>query len=115
MLSGSIHVQRLCWTVCLLMVTMTAARAQVSNGSVAGQVTDPSGAGIPAAAVKLVNQGTGIEQIEKSDDNGNFVFPNAPAGVYTLTAEKAGFRTFDVTNLEIQVAQAVRQDVQLSL
>jgi hypothetical protein len=94
---------------------LTVLRAQVSSGSVAGQVLDPSGAGVPNATVTLVNQGTGVERSVKSGEGGDYSFPALQAGFYTIRAEHPGFRGFEVKNLEVQVAQAVRQDVQLTI
>jgi hypothetical protein len=99
----------------LLCFVVSNTRAQVSSGSVAGQVTDPSNAGVPGATVTLRNQGTGAERTAKTDAGGNYVFPSVPAGLYTVRAEMQGFRSFEATNLEIQVAQAVRQDIPMAL
>ncbi len=115
MLQGQWRHQRAGWLVCLLTLSLSLLQAQVSSGSIAGQVADPSGAGVPGAAVTLVNQGTGVERAVKTNESGSYVFPTVPAGVYTIRAEMQGFRGFEAKNLEVQVAQAVRQDIQLTI
>ena len=47
--------------LCVVLSAAAAAGAQVSSGSIAGQVTDVTRAIIPGVAVTLVNQGTGAE------------------------------------------------------
>lgn len=112
---GYLAPRRAVWMVCVVSCCLALVQAQVSSGSVAGQVTDPSGAGVPGATVTLVNQETGVERTVKASESGNYSFPTVQAGVYTIRAEVAGFRGFDVKNLEVQVAQAVRQDIQLTI
>lgn len=89
--------------------------AQVSNGSVAGRVTDPAGAVVPAATVTLTNQGTGQARTMKTTGNGDYMFPIVEPGMYTLHTEATGFKGYDVTGLTVQVAQAVTQNVQLQV
>lgn len=115
MLKPYIALQRSCWILCLLICAIAAVQAQVSTGSVAGQVADPSGAAVAGVAITLINQGTGVEHAVKSNESGGYVFPNVQAGLYTVRAEIQGFRGFEVKGLEVQVAQAVRQDIQLAL
>lgn len=115
MLQGQLFSRRAGWIAGLLLCCVAISQAQVSSGSIAGQVTDPSTGGVPGATVTLLHEGTGVERTIKTGDNGNYAFPTVAAGVYTLRAEAPGFRGFQVTNLEIQVAQAVRRDMQLTL
>ena len=57
--------------------------------TISGFVADPSGAGVPNARVALVNQDTAIVVITtKSDSNGNFAFPSAPASAtYSISVQ----------------------------
>ena len=42
----------------LFLWTLLPAAAQTTSGSISGTVTDPLGAGVPGAAVTLINRGT---------------------------------------------------------
>lgn len=99
----------------LALMVLAAAWTQVSTGSIAGQVTDPTGAVVPSASVKLVNENTGAERSVTADAAGNYVFPLVPPGFYRLSVAAPGFKTFQVAGLEVQVAQRVTQNVQLEV
>jgi len=43
----------------LLLACAVSASAQVNKSNLTGVVSDPSGAAVPAAAMRLVNTGTG--------------------------------------------------------
>ena len=105
---------RIATTACMLLF-LAPLRAQVSNGSVAGRVTDPASAVIPAATVTLINQGTGLSRIVKTSANGDYMFPIVDPGAYTLRAEAAGFKAYEATGVTVQVAQSVTQNVQLQV
>ena len=99
----------------LLLGFVLALPAQVANGSIAGLVTDPSHAGIPNANLHLIDKGTNVERSTQSDAAGSYNFPLVAPGVYSIRADAVGFRSFEVTSLEIQVAQQVNQNFELSI
>ncbi len=69
--------------------------AQVDiSASLAGTVTDPSGAVIPNAAIVAHNVNTGIEAKVTSDGAGFYQFVSIAAGTYTVTCTASGFKTF---------------------
>ena len=53
---------------------------QGTNGSLTGQITDPTGAAIVGANVTLTNTGTSESQIEKTDTTGAYLFKLVPPG-----------------------------------
>src|SRR3954463_3503632 len=99
----------------LLISALSHAGAQGVGGSIAGQVTDPTHAAVPNSTLRLTNKGTGAERITQSDGEGNYNFPIVAPGVYTIRAEAQGFRSLDVTSLEVQVAQQVNQNFELAV
>lgn len=101
---------RLYWRVGLiilvLMGTSLLAVAQVqTNTEISGTVSDGQGAIIPTASVTLRNQGTGEIRTTITNGAGSYAFLSIPPGVYTVTAEHAGFKTMVVTNRVAQVAE----------
>src|SRR5262245_23042832 len=68
-----------------------SALAQVDTGTVAGTLTDSTGAVLPAAAVTIRNTDTSQEFKLSSNELGQFVSPPLPPGPYDVSAEKAGF------------------------
>ncbi len=99
----------------LFGLSVTAAWGQVSSGSIAGHVSDASRAAIPAVSVTLVNEGTGAQRTATTDSGGNYIFPLVAPGLYTVRATAQGFKSFEVTRLEVQVAQGVTKDIQLEV
>ncbi len=96
--------------IVLLALTICAvcALAQSGNGSVRGTVTDPTGASIPNAAVKLTNSGTGVELKAFSNEAGLYVFPAVPAGSYGIVVEFEGMGKWENTLMvRVQVSQTV--------
>lgn len=62
-----------------------------NTGSIAGTVTDVSGAVVPGATVTAAGSTSGISRSTATNDNGRFLIGSLPAGNYALTAEATGF------------------------
>ncbi len=80
-----------------------------------GQVTDVSGAAIPAARVKATNVGTGVETNSTSDSSGNYTFPDLAPATYTITVDAVGFKAEILNGTKLDVAQRARLDVHLQV
>src|SRR5580693_4901395 len=68
----------------ILPFTAQLAHSQVLTGSLVGNVTDPSSAGVPGAAVKITQVETNESREGLTNDAGVFSFPAIPAGTYTV-------------------------------
>lgn len=102
-------------TVLLALMLLPCCLLAQSSGSIAGQVTDQSGAVVSSITVTLVNEGTGATRNSGTDTAGNYSFPLVAPGLYTLRASAQGFRSFEVRNLEVQVGQQVTENIQLAV
>jgi len=78
-----------------------------NSGSITGTVKDSTGLVIPGAAVTVVEQATAFRQSTTSGAEGNFIFPQLPAGTYTLTAESKGFKKNESRDVVVPVATKV--------
>src|SRR4029077_15381314 len=114
MLRGNFRT-RAALAACSILFASATLRAQVSSGSIAGRVTDPAHAVVPAANVTLTNQGTGIQKSMKSDANGDYMFPVVDPGSYRVRVEAPGFKAYEASGLTVQVAQSVTQNVLLEV
>ena len=74
-----------------VLLVSSAAHAQVVGGTIAGVVTDPTGAIVQHASVIVRNEETGTHRTLLTGDDGRFAAISIPAGRYTLTAEAPGF------------------------
>jgi hypothetical protein len=94
---------------------MLPTYGQVESGRFVGHITDAQGAGVPHAIVKATNTGTNIAQTAFTDSTGDFVITPVSAGVYSLTVIATGFETINAANIEVQVGQIVREDLELKI
>src|SRR5882762_6840155 len=92
-----------------------SANADELYGRVRGTATDPSGGALPGVEIKLVNMGTGASQATVSEADGAFQFINLKPGVYSLTAKKASFKTFDVKSIRVEPTAIFVQNVTMEL
>lgn len=96
-----------------LWLSCTALFGQSSSGSLDGLITDPAGAAVAGARVTARNENTGVESRTVATDVGSFAFPNLQVGVYTLSAEHAGFK--QTVRSGVNIATATRSSLNLSL
>src|ERR1700730_18243159 len=85
------------------------------RGNVTGSVTDPAGAAVPGASVRILNPANGFEQTTSTGSDGNYNVPSLPVGKYNVSAEKPGFRTAQQTGVNVDVANTVRVDLKLEV
>src|SRR5262245_32980534 len=97
------------------LMTVEMLTAQVSTGSIAGQVTDQSQAVVPGIKVTLINQGTQAERNAVTGSDGNYLFPLVAPGFYRIRVAAQGFKTYEASGLEVQVAQAVTHAIALEI
>jgi hypothetical protein len=104
-------------TITLLMFIAVAASIAFAqaNAKVSGTVTDPNGAAVPGAAVKLINQATKIEVESTTNEDGYFNFVNVNPAMYTLRVEVAGFKGLQSAPFDVGVSEAVTQNVSLTV
>jgi hypothetical protein len=94
----------LTWLLALgfaLIAVMTAcpARGQNTSSSIAGTITDSTGAVLPKADISVNNDATGQAFSVTSDARGVYTVPNVQPGVYTITAKAGGFQAQTQSNV----------------
>jgi len=89
--------------LCLAMLGRPAA-AQ-SGQQFVGHVEDTSHAVIAGAAVTVHNEGTGEDISVKATGAGDYTVPYLKLGIYTITAEKPGFKTVSRTHITLNTDQ----------
>ncbi|HUA14335.1 MAG TPA: TonB-dependent receptor [Verrucomicrobiae bacterium] len=79
---------------CLLLLALPPlAHGQEFRATLTGQVTDPTGAVVPRAHIKAVNNDTGSAYTAETSDAGVYYIPYVVPGTYTVTATADGFKT----------------------
>ncbi len=101
-------------TLLVLVCLPVAVLAQTGKGSLKGQVTDPSGAAIPAATITLVGPGHSTK-VAHTDEQGRYTFSNLEPGTYTLEINSTGFSTFSRAGVQIANRRSQTVNAQLVL
>ena len=86
-----------------------------STATLSGTVTDPSGAVVPGAHVKVHSLATGIERVIDTDSAGLYVVPSLQPGDYSVQATVSGFSNYTVQKVTLDVAQTVTVNMHLAL
>jgi outer membrane receptor protein involved in Fe transport len=90
--------------------------AQVNaTGTFSGQVTDPTGAAIGGATVKITDQDTGIVVTRTTSADGNYTVPLLKAGTYSIEVTAAGFAPLTRKNITLQIQQVGQEDFALKV
>ena len=97
--------------IVLLTLSMPGLHAQTSAGAIVGVIRDSSGSVIPEAKVVVTNLGTNVSSQFVTDGTGNYYVPALIPGHYKVEAEKQGFKTVTVPDVELAVSQTLRVDV----
>lgn len=101
--------------VTLLFFSLGAVEAQVNASSIAGTVLDPSGAAIANAKVSLLNEETGVRLGAVTSAAGSYLFTPLQRGVYRVSVEVAGFKTFERGGLNLAVGEKLGLDARLEV
>jgi type 1 fimbria pilin len=73
--------------VLLALTSAISVQAQVTTGTVRGEVTDQAGAVVPGATVTITDPKTKTSQTAQSGSNGEYQFNNLPVGTYVITVQ----------------------------
>ena len=97
-----------------LTLGLSVANAQ-NVGSLQGTVTDPAGAAVTGAGVKLSDTASAAVRTAVSDGTGGYSFAQLNPGIYRLEISKDGFKAHVEEHVTILVATATRLDIALEI
>src|SRR5437879_4931762 len=101
---------------CLFALTPSASFSQsTSAGSVAGLVTDSSGASVVGATITITEKATTTARTTVSNESGRYNFANIAPGSYQIDANKAGFRVAKVSEIKVTIGIALTVDFKLEI
>lgn len=101
--------------VILLGFLATGSAWAQGTGSLTGTVSDPTGAVVPGADVKLTSETTGLTRTTTTASNGVYVFPLLPPATYKVEVSAQGFKTAVREHLAVQVGLTSTFDVRLEI
>ena len=103
----------------LLFVTVIGAFhygwSQEVTASIAGTISDQSGASVPGATVTATSQERGLSYTAVTNDTGLYRIAQLPAGTYALKVEKSGFALAAHPPFVLTVNQVARIDVAMKV
>ena len=103
------------WMVVAVLLAGYGMFAQsIGTGSFLGTVSDPSGAGVAGATVRVVSTTTSFRREGTTDEQGSFQLLLIPPGTYQLEIEKTGFQRA-VEKLELNAGQSLRVNSMLQV
>jgi Carboxypeptidase regulatory-like domain/TonB dependent receptor len=90
-------------------------RAQTPTATVTGTVLDSSGGVVAGASVKVTNVETRVTTEKDTNQDGAFTVLNLLPGTYTLSVEKAGFKTVQLPVFPLDVNQTLTEKLTLEV
>ncbi|MGH9431935.1 MAG: carboxypeptidase regulatory-like domain-containing protein [Terriglobia bacterium] len=107
--------KKLMWLLGFALLSCLNLAAQEITGNIRGSVLDPSGAGVPNAAVTATQTETGLSRTVASDGRGNYVIVELPIGHYRLRAEAKGFQKYVQEGISLDVNETATVAIRLAL
>ena len=102
--------------LCIYALVPAALFSQsASTGTVAGTVTDPSGAAVVAATITLTDKATNTPRTASTNENGRYILVDIPAGSYDVNVSKQGFRISRLSSQTVNVGTALTLNVTLEI
>jgi hypothetical protein len=98
-----------------LFLFASLAAAQGTDAVLTGSVLDSTGAVVPQATVTALNINTGVATRETSNASGVYLFPALPPGDYNVTADRTGFKKYELEKLTLRTGDHVQQNLLLQV
>jgi outer membrane receptor protein involved in Fe transport len=101
--------------ILLFALASTPCLAQINTATIAGTVTDPTGANVPGATVVVENVASGVRRGAQTNSDGVYSVPLLQPGQYTVTISKDGFQTSKNSGVDLVISQVATLNVTLTL
>ena len=99
----------------LLLMYTSVLRAQSTNASLTGRVTDPSHALIVDAKIVAISLSTNARYETTTNDAGGYYLTNLPPGSYRIEIEKRGFKKLIKPGVILHVQDALKIDFEMTV
>jgi hypothetical protein len=96
-----------------ILVFVGIASAQTYEGRILGTICDSSGAVVVGAKVTVTNTSKQVSRELVTNDVGEYVAPALEPGLYSISAEAAGFKKVASSVVRLEVATDLRIDLKL--
>lgn len=99
----------------LMVISAVVVLAQTPTGNINGKITDPNGASVAGATVKITETATNREITTQTNNEGFYEARNLPPGTYAVRVEQKGFSASTTENVVVQIGQVATTDVALTV
>src|SRR5207248_151562 len=107
---------RLVWlSIALFVFVVSASLLAQDTASITGTVTDPSGAAVKGAQVRVSSTDRGIDRTVPTNDSGDYLVAGLPPGSVNVAVTASGFKKFAATGVALRVGQKARTDITLQV
>src|SRR5437660_5795778 len=104
-----------CLVILLALGAIQAWGQSASSGTVSGQVTDPQGAALMGAEVRMTDPQTNITRTTAANEAGRFSFISVTPSVYDFVISKPGFSQSKISAQKVEVGLTLTLNVSLQL
>jgi hypothetical protein len=91
---------------CLLLLLFQGLVHAQGFGAIVGTVTDPSGAAVAGARIKVTDEATGVFRETVGNAQGYYVVPSLRPATYAVTIEATGFANFTQSHVVLQADES---------
>ena len=85
-----------------------------AGGTIAGMITDATGAAVPTATITATNGDTRQESVTTTNGDGKYMIANLPAAKYTVKADATGFQTMVYTDVDVAANSTINLNMSLN-
>lgn len=101
--------------VAVYLLMSSFASAQGDGATLSGRITDQTGVVLVSAQVQVINVDTGLLLSTLTNSDGVYVIPDLRSGPYRVAVEKEGFRKIVLTDLILNVQDAIGRNFTMQI
>src|SRR6266571_5035018 len=102
-------------SIALFILVVSASLFAQDTASITGTVTDPSGAAVKGAQVRVSSPDRGIDHTVPTNDSGDYLVAGLPPGPVDVAVAAQGFKKFEAKGVILRVGQKARTDITLQV
>jgi hypothetical protein len=102
-------------SLALGLLASSALAQNAASGTISGQVTDPQGAAIAGAEIRLIDKSTSTVKTYLSNESGRYDIFNINPGSYDVTVTRQGFSETKLAAQQVSVGQTLSLNVKLQV
>ena len=91
------------------------SHAQTETGTIYGSVSDPTGAVVPSAIIRLIDIDRGIKTEVATGNTGFYTLASIRPGHYQMEVERTGFKLLRLTGITVNVQDNLEQNFKLDV